>query len=143
VEIRVHRLQTFKMVQQDTAALKDDMNALKRQLELMGAAARKSEEKVAMLISTLKEIQDNNVCFGQDLKDIGLKLTPTLDVELKGLPVLPPSQEGLPTRDALLAGRSVGVGLAYVMGRYDSFGQDGFDTPTDTHQFVNQARDHQ
>jgi hypothetical protein len=59
-------------------------------------------------------------------------LTPTMNVDLKGLTVPPPSQEGLPMRDAVLAGRSVGGGLADVQGRYDSVGHDGFDPSTDT-----------
>jgi hypothetical protein len=146
-ELCVHRLQTFKAVQNDTAALKHETNTLKRQLELMAAAARKSEEKVAMLIATLKEIQDHNVSFGRDIEDIGRKLTPTLDVALPGLPVTPPAQEKLPTRDAIIAGRSVsvgpdidgrydGVGHDDGTGRYDCVGHDGFDPLTDTPRFA-------
>ena len=44
---------------------------MKRQLDMMAEAAKKSEEKMAMLIATLKEMQDDNVHFGQDIKDIG------------------------------------------------------------------------
>ena len=90
-ELCVHRLQTSKAVQQDTTALKEETNTMKQQLDLMAAVARKSEEKVAMLIATLKEMQEDNVCFSQDLQDIGQKLTPPLDVNSTCLTILPRS----------------------------------------------------
>ena len=74
VELRTHRLQTFKAVQQVTAALKVEMATMTQQLDLMTAAARKSEEKVAMLIATLRKMQEDHVQFGNDLKDIGRKM---------------------------------------------------------------------
>ena len=73
-ELRTHRLQTFKAVRQDTDALKDDAESMKRQLNLMAEAAKKSEEKVARLIATLREMQDDHIQFGNDLTNIGQKL---------------------------------------------------------------------
>ena len=47
---------------------------MKLQLTLMAAAAKKSEEKVARLIATLREMQEDHVQFGNDLTNIGRKL---------------------------------------------------------------------
>ncbi len=134
VELRVHRLQTFKAVRQDTDALKAKLQTMKQQLDLMTAAARKSEEKVAMLIATLKEMQEDNVRFGQDLTAIGRKLATPPAVATTQTAVPPPSQEGLPKSDADDAGQKAA-----------SVGQDGFGPPNAHTRFAPEtgSRDHQ
>jgi hypothetical protein len=110
------------------ATLKAEVHTMKRQLDLMVAVARKSEEKVAMLIATLKEMQEDNARFGQDLKDIGQKLITPLDVDSTCTAFPPPLQERLPKRDTDDAGWS------------DSVGQDGLYPPKDNTRFAHETR---
>ena len=105
VELRTHRLQTFKTVQNDTAALKVETTTLKQQLARMTKEAQTREENVAKLIATLTKMQEDHVCFGKDLQDIGRKMDTAVPTTHASTSPTPPA--GSPNNT--IAGVPVGV----------------------------------